>query len=87
MHTFVSAALPQVVQSISINAELIYLTLGNKFMVFSSKLAKLSISFTSGVAQMIWCSVMPELSVQVIFGIDWLTQINQKIYWSKITIE
>ena len=36
---------------------------------------------------MVWCHAVPELSALVIIGMDWLTQINPKINWSKKTIE
>ena len=62
-----------------------YVTLGNKFKVLSTKLAKLSISFASGAIQMVWCYIVPELSATVIFGMDWLTQINPKNNWSEKT--
>ena len=87
MHNFVSAALVQAVQATTINIEPICVTLGNKFKVLSTKLAKLSISFTSGAAQMVWCYVVPELSALVILGMDWLTQLNPKINWSEKMIE
>ena len=44
--------------------------LGIKFKVLSTKLAKLSTSFTSSTAQMVWCFIVPELSALVIFKID-----------------
>ena len=85
MHNFVSAVLVQAVQAITINTEPIFGNLGNKYKVLSAKLAKLSISFAYGAAQMVWCCVVPELSALVIFGMDWLTQISPKINWSEKT--
>ena len=82
-----SAVLGQAVQATNINAEPICVTLGNKSKVLSAKLAKLSILFASGAAQMVWCHVVLELSAPVIFRMDWLTQINPKINWSVKTIE
>ena len=79
MHNFVNAALMQAVQAITINTEPICVTLGNKFKVLSTKLAKLTISFTSRAVQMVWYCIVPELSAPVIFGVDWLTQINPNI--------
>ena len=67
MHNFVSAMLVQAVQATTINAELIYVTPGNEFKVLSAKLAKLSISFTSQAAQMVWCCIVPKLSASAIF--------------------
>ena len=55
--------------------------------VLSAKLTKLSISFASGAAQVVWCHIVPELIAPVILRIDWLTKINPKINWSKNTIE
>ena len=78
-HNFVNAALAQAVQATNNNAEPIYVTIGNKFKMLSTKLVKLSISFTSGAAQTVWCRIVPELSVPVILGIDWFTQINPTI--------
>ena len=66
MHNFVSAALVQAVKAISINVEPICVTLGNKYNVISNKLAKLSISFASRAAQMVWYHIVPELSALVI---------------------
>ena len=86
MHNFVSAVLAQAMQATTINTKPIWLTLGNKFMVPSTKLAKLSISFTFRAAQTVWCHIVPEMSALVIFGMDWLTQINPKINWSEITL-
>ena len=77
----------QAVKASANNSELICVTLGNRFKVLSTKLAKLSNSFTSGAAQTIWCYALPKLSALVILGIDWLTQINPKINWSQKTIE
>ena len=62
-------------------------TLGNIFKVLSAKLAKLSISFTSGAAQMVLCHIVPEFSAPVILGMDWLTQINLKTNWLEKMIE
>ena len=87
MHSFVSAVLVQTVKATTTNVEPMYMTLGNKFKVLSAQLAKLSIWFTIGAAQIDWCNVVLELSVPVILGMDWLTQINPKIYWSEKTIE
>ena len=56
MNSFVSAVLMQAVKASANNAELICVTLANRFKVLSTKLAKLSISFTSGAAQMVWCT-------------------------------
>ena len=53
MHNFVSAVLVQAMQAITINIEKKYMTLGNRFKVLSTKLAKLSISFASGATQMV----------------------------------
>ena len=83
MHNCVSAACAQAVKATTINTEPICVTLGNKFKVLSTKLAKLSILFTSGAAQTVKCCVVPELSALVILGIDYLTQINTKINLSK----
>ena len=55
MHNFVSALFLQAVQATIINIEPMYVTLGNKLKVLSTKLAKLSISFTSGAAQTVLC--------------------------------
>ena len=82
-----SAALAQAVQAMTINVEPMCITLGNMFEVLSNKLAKLSILFISGAAQMVWCCTMPELSTPVIFGMDWLPQLNPKINWMEKTIE
>ena len=60
-----------------------FVTLGNNSKVLSTKLANLSISFTSGATQMVECHVVPKLSALVILGIDWLTQTNRKINWSE----
>ena len=79
MYNFVSAALEQAVQATAINIEPMCKTLGNKFKVLSTKLAKLSISFASGAAQTVWFHIVPELSAPVILGMDWLTQLNPKI--------
>ena len=73
IHNFVSAVLMQAVKATTINVEPMCLTLGNRFKVFSTKLAKLSILFASGAAQIVWCHIVPELSALVILGIDWLT--------------
>ena len=86
-HNFVSAALTQAVKATTINTEPMCVTLGNKFKVLSTKLAKLSISFASGAAQIVWCHIMSELSTLVILEMDWLTQINPRINWTKKTIE
>ena len=83
VHNFVSAAFAQAAQATTINVEPMCVILGNKFKVLSAKLAKLSISFASGAAQMVWCYVVPELSAPVIFGMDWLTQLNPKINWAE----
>ena len=85
INNFVSAVLMQAVKATTINSEPICVTLGNKFKVFSSRLAKLSISIASGAAQMVWCYIVPELSPLVILRIDWLTQINPKVNWSEKT--
>ena len=77
----------QAVKATTINTEPICVTLGNKSKVLALSLAKLSILFASGATQMVWCHVVPELSALVILGMDWLTQINPKINWSKKTIE
>ena len=53
MHNFVTTSIVQVVQATTINAKPIYVTLGNKSKVLGTKLAKLSISFTSGAIQMV----------------------------------
>ena len=87
MHNCVSAALVQAVKATTINAKPTCITLGNKFKVLSTKLAKLRISFTYGATQMVWSHVVPELSALVILGMDWLTQIKPKINWSKKPIE
>ena len=79
MHSFVSIALGQAVQATTINIELICITLGIKFKVHSTKVAKQSISFTFRASQMVWCYVMPKVSAPVVLGIDWLTQLNPKI--------
>ena len=81
MNNFVSTALAQAVKATTINAEPICVTLGNKFKVLSTKLAKLSILFASGAVQIVWCHIVPELSALVILGMDWLTQINPKTNW------
>ena len=86
-HNFVSVALVQAVKTTTINTEPMCVTFGNKFQVFSTKLAKLSISFTSGAIQMVCCHIVPRLSAQVIFRMDWIIQINPKINWSEKTIE
>ena len=78
-----NAVLAQAVQAITINVEPMCRILGNKFLVLSAKLANLSISFASGAAQMVWCCVVPKLNALVILGMDWLTQLNPKINWSK----
>ena len=70
MHNFVSATLTQAVKATTINAEPIYVTLGNKFKVLSTKLAQLSTLFASGAVQIIWCHIVPELSAPVILRID-----------------
>ena len=59
MHNFVSAVLIQAVQATTINTEPMCVTLGNKFKVLSTRLAKASILFASGATQMVWCHVMP----------------------------
>ena len=83
MHNFVSAALVQAVQALTINVEPMCVTLGNKFKVLSAKLASLSIFFASGSAQTVWCCVVAKLSALVILGMDWLTQLNPKINWAE----
>ena len=83
INNFVSAALMQAVKATTINAELMCVTLGNKAKVLSTRLAKLSISFTSEAAQMVWCCVVLEMSVPIILRMDWLTQINPKINCSE----
>ena len=50
MHSYVSAVLMQAVKATTINIEPICVTLGKKPKVLSTKLAKLSISFTAGAA-------------------------------------
>ena len=87
VHNFVSAVLVKAVKATTINAEPMCVPLGNKIKVFSTKLGKLSISFASGAAQTVWCYIVPELSAPVILGMDWLTQINPRISWSKKTTE
>ena len=82
MHNFVSAALVEAVQATTINIEPMYLILVNEFKVHSTKLAKLSILFTSGAAQMVWCYIVHKLSAPIILRMDWLTQFNPKINWS-----
>ena len=82
-----SAILAQVVKATTINVKPICLTLGNKFKVLGAKLAKLSISFTHGATQIVWCHIVPKLSALVILGIDWLPQINPKNSWFKKTRE
>ena len=72
-HNFMSGALVQAVKITTISAEPMFLTLGNKFKVLSTKLAKLSILFTSGAAKMVLCYVGPEVSAPVILRMDWLT--------------
>ena len=86
-HNFVSAAFAQAVQTTTIDAKPMCVTLGNKFKVLGANLAKLNILFTSGAAQMVWCYIVPKLSTPVIFGMDWFTYINPKINWSEKTIE
>ena len=87
MHNFVSTVLAQAVQATTINAEPMCVTLGNRFRVFSTKLAKLGILFASGAVQTIWCYVLRKLIALVIVGMDWLTQINPKKNWFQKTIE
>ena len=87
MHNFLSTTLVQAVQATTINIEPMCVTLGNKFKVLSTKLAKLNISFAFGAAQMVWCCIVPKLSAPVILGMDWLTQLNPKINCSKKMIE
>ena len=70
MHNFVSDALAQAVKATTINIDQMCVTLQNKFKVLIAKLAKLSISFASGAAQMVWCQIVPEPSVPVILKID-----------------
>ena len=82
MHNLVSAALAQAVKVTTKNAEPMYLTLGNKSKVLSTKLAMLSVSFASGAIQMVWCCIVPVLSASVIFQMNWLIQIDPKISWS-----
>ena len=48
MKNFVSAALVQAVKAKTINTEAMCVTLGNKFKVLTTKLAKLSNFFASG---------------------------------------
>ena len=84
-HNFVSAALVQAVKATTINTELMCVTLGNKFKVLSTNLAKLGISFASGAAQTVLCCIVLELSALVILGMYWLTQINPKINWYEQT--
>ena len=86
-HNFVSAALVQAVKATTINAEPICVTLGHRLKVLTTRLAKISIVFTSGAAQAVWCHVMPKLSASVIFRMEWLTQINLKINWSEKMIK
>ena len=81
-HNFVSTVLVKAVQATTINIEPICVTLGNKSKVLSAKSAKLNILFT-GVAQMVWCHIVPKLSAPLILGINWLTQFNPKINWSE----
>ena len=83
MHNFVSAAFVQAVKATTINLEPMCVILGNILKVLRSKLAKLSISFTSGAAKMVWCCIVPELSAPVLFGMDCLTQLDTKINWSE----
>ena len=87
MHNFVSVVLAQAVKATTNNIEQICVTLGKLFKVLSAKLAKLSISFASGTVQIVWCHIVPKLSAPVIFGMDWLTQLNPKINWSEKMIE
>ena len=47
----------------------------------------MSVLFTFGAAQTVWCCVVPELSAPVILGMDWLTQLNPKINWAEKIIE
>ena len=70
MHNFLSSGFVQAVQAIIIIVEPMCVTLECKFKVLSTKLAKLSISFTSGAAEMVWCCAVPKLSAQVIFKMD-----------------
>ena len=63
------------------------MTLGNRFKVLSTKLAKLSISFASGATQMVQCHIVPKLSAPVILGMNWLTQLNPKINCSERMIK
>ena len=78
MHNFVSVAFVQAVNTTTMHTEPMYITLGNKFKVLSTKLAKLSISFAASTAQTVWCYIVPELSAPDILGMDWFTQLNPK---------
>ena len=79
MNNFVSAALVQGVKTTTIYTDPIYVTLGNKLKLLSTKLANLSVLSTCGSVQTVWVCFVPKLSIPVIFGMDWLTQINPKI--------
>ena len=87
MHNFVSAALVQAVQATTINLEPMCVTFGNKIKVLSTKLAQVSMSFTSGAAQMVWCHTAPEVSAPIILRMDRLAQLNPKINWFEKMIE
>ena len=76
MYNFLSAIFTQAVKDTTNYTGPIYATLGNKFKVISTKLAKLSIPFAFRATQMVWWHVVHELSILVILGMDWLTQIN-----------
>ena len=70
IHNFVSAVFMQAVQAMTINIEPMCVTLGNKFKVLIAKLAKLSISFVSGAAPIVWCYIVPEMSAPIILGME-----------------
>ena len=86
-HSFVSAALAKAMKATITNTDPMYVTLGNEFNILRTKLAKLSIPFASGAAQMVWCHIVPELSAPIILGMDWLIQINPKTNCSEKTIK
>ena len=87
MHNFASAVLVQEMQATTINTEPMCVILGNKFNLFSTKLAKLGILFASRAIQIVWCYIVPEISALVILRMDWLTQITPHINWSEKIIK
>ena len=68
-----SAVLVQAVNTTTMHAEPMCVTLGNQFSVLSTKLAKLSILYAADAAQKVLCHIVPEQSALVILGMDWLT--------------